>query len=611
MKKRSKLSNLYLPIMLVIFFFVFILIERIYTNNDSYGTNSNSDLAMLSSEEWELYNNNKNDKYQENSLIIYDHFSSYSVELKDNIKYVLGTISVKTYVKDLENIDEDDDFSKYKTIIICVQNIDELSYSFEKLEKYVKNGGGLLFAVNILEGNNLKEYYNLLGIKNINGTKKVESLVFNDNFLINSYGKSFGKLIINGELLHFNLKDNVNIHISSNDDNNLPILWDLKYGNGYVGVSNSSLLASKNGRGVFVSLYSALHDVFTYPVINSAVYFIDDFPSPIPNGEEKIITDEYGYNIKDFYSNIWWPTMRELTKTKGIRFSSYIIQTYDDNVYGPFNNSYFDEEARYYIKQLLATGSEMGIHGYNHQPLAVNHFNHGEGIDYKLWPSDKLALESIKAVLNYTEEIAGENKVISYVAPSNIISEELYLKMQEEIKKIKIYAALYVGDEIVLDQEFDVLDNGVVNVPRLYSNMELSSDSEYMLINELSYHYVFSHFMHPDDILDEERRSEKGFGYMVEKYSELIDFVNSTKIRNHTVSSTAAAIQRYQINSFDKKYSNNKLTLNVSGLYDTAYYFLKTNGKAIKKVSGCKYEKISDNYYLLIIDNEKVEIELE
>ena len=141
--------------------------------------------------------------------------------------------------------------------------------------------------------------------------------------------------------------------------------------------------------------------------------------------------------------------------------------------------------------------------------------------------------------------------------------------------------------------------------------MEISSDSEYMLLNELSYHFVFSHFMHPDDILDVERRSEKGFGYMTKTYTDLIDFVNSTKIRNHTVSSTAAAIQRYQINSVDKNYNNNKLTLNISGLYDTAYYFLKTNGKTIKNVNGCKYEKISDNYYLLTIDKEKVEIELE
>ena len=612
MKKKNKFSNLYVPIILVGFFFIFVLFERIYTNNDLLNMNSNSvELSMLSDSEWEIYSKNNKSSYQEKSLIIYDHLSSYSVEIKDNVRYVLDTISVKSYVKDIENIDEDDSLNNYSTIIICIQNLDELNYSASKLENFVKNGGGVLFAVNILDSNNLKDYYNLLGIESTGDYKLVDSLIFNDDFLINSSGKIFGKMIINYDVYQFNLKNNVNVHVSSNDKNKLPIVWDLKYGKGYVGVSNSSLISSKNGRGIFVSLYSAIHDVFVYPVINSAVYFIDDFPSPIPNGTDKIIYDEYGYNVKDFYSNVWWPSMRALTKDKGIKFSSYIIMTYEDNVYGPFNNTYFDEESRYYIKQLLSTGSEVGIHGYNHQPLVLNNFDHGEDINYKIWPNDKLAFESIRAVFDYTENIVGKGKVISYVAPSNTISEEMYLKMQEEISEIKIYASLYVGDDTVLDQEFNVLDNGVVNVPRLYSNMEITSDSEFMLLNELSYHFIFSHFMHPDDILDVERRSEKGFGHMLNKYSEMIDFVNSTKIRNHTVSSTAAAIQRYQINSFDKKYEKNKLVLNISGLYDTMYYFLKTNGKNIKNVDGCKYEKIDDNYYLLTIDSEKVEIELE
>ena len=204
----------------------------------------------------------------------------------------------------------------------------------------VKNGGGVLFAVNILDSNNLKDYYNLLGVESTGDYKLVDSLIFNDDFLINSSGKIFGKMIINYDVYQFNLKNNVNVHVSSNDKNKLPIVWDLKYGKGYVGVSNSSLISSKNGRGIFVSLYSAIHDVFVYPVINSAVYFIDDFPSPIPNGTDKIIYDEYGYNVKDFYSNVWWPSMRALTKDKGIKLNFIKIDSLEKAKNSPciFNN---------------------------------------------------------------------------------------------------------------------------------------------------------------------------------------------------------------------------------------------------------------------------------
>lgn len=614
MKKKNNL-NLYLPIILVVIFFIFIFFERMYTNSIfRFKFNKNdSSLTMLSNSEWEEYNQNKNTNYKEKSLIVYDMDSSYSIDIKNNIKYVLGTMSVKTYVKDINDLNDRNDLFKYDTVIICIQNLDDLIYRASDLVEYVSNGGGILFAIDLIKSENFEDYYKLLGINRVYDYIDVDSIIFNDNFLINSKGRSYGELILNTSVLKFDLNDNVNVHISSNDNNNVPLLWDLKYGSGYVGVANNGLLSSKNGRGLIAALYSSIHDVFVYPVINSAVYFIDDFPAPIPNGYDDLVLSEYGYNIKDFYYNVWWPTMYEITTTKGVKFSSYIIQTYEDDVNGNFDNFYFQEEAKYFINKILDVGGEMGIHGYNHQPLVANNFYYGEGENdvYNIWPSADKAMASIKSILKYTEEMAGEGNVISYVPPSNIISEELYLKMQEEIPKIKIYASLYVGDESALDQEFDVLDNGTVNVPRLYSDMVIESESDFMLINELSYHYVVSHFMHPDDVLDVDRRSEKGFGYMKDKYIELIDFVNSTKIRNTTVSEAAAAIERYQITSVDREYKNNVLTLDVSGIYDEVSYFLKTNGKEIKSVSGCKYEEVADGYYLLTIDNDRVKIEME
>lgn len=568
-------------------------------------------MSLLSDEEWTMYYNIKDINYNEKSLIIYDHTLDFSNETKNNIKYVLSTMSVKTYTKDIDEISEDDVLDDYDTLVICVQDLSSIEYSVEKLKKYVFDGGGLLFAVDIIQIDNLDDYFELLGSTKVDNYVGVDSLVFKDEFLIGAKDKVFGKMIINANVLKFSLKDNVNVHVVSNDGNKVPLVWDFKYGDGYVGVSNSSLLTSKNGRGLVAALYSAIHDVFVYPVINAAVYFIDDFPAPVPSGYDEFVVREYGYSVKDFYTNVWWPTMYDIAKNKGVRFSAYIIQTYDDDVNGSFDTINFNEEYQYYINELLASGGEMGIHGYNHQPLVVNNYDYGEGINYNPWPSSDKAIGSIKTILNYTKEAANGSKVISYVPPSNILSEEMYLKMQEEIPMMKIFASLYVGDGIAFDQEFDVLENGTINIPRLYSGMEISNDSNYMLLNELSYHYVVSHFIHPDDILDPERRSEEGFAYMTDKYIELIDFVNSTKIRNTTISQTGAAIERYQVTGVNREYKNGKLKLKVSGIVDEVYYFLKTNGKKVKKAEGCLVEKIAENYYLLKISDKLVEIEME
>jgi len=609
-KKNQYTLNLFLPIILVVIFLLILIFERIYTNSNFKKTTNNINLNMLNNIEWDNYFKNKNTDYKEKSLIIYDRNNDFSNTVKNNIKYVLSTMSVKTYIKDINEINDYDDLSIYDTIIVCIQNLDQLNYSVFKLSDYVYSGGGLLFALNIVLSNNLNIYYNLLGIENLKSTEEVSKFVFNDNILINSKGKIFDDLI-NSNILNFELIDNANVHASSNDLNMVPLIWDFQYGEGYVGVSNNSLLSFKTGRGLIASIYSAIHDVFVYPVINSATYFLDDFPSPIPNGYEDLVFNEYGYSIKDFYSNVWWPAMYEISKNKGVKFSAYLIQTYEDDVDGPFNNTYFIEESQYYINKLLSIGGEIGIHGYNHQPLVVGNYDYGENTVYKQWPSTNLALESIKSVLEYTKKLANGSEVISYVPPSNILSEELFLKMQEEVPEIKIYSSLYIGDNSTFDQEFEVLENGVVNVPRLYSNMEISDNSLYLMLNELSYHYVFSHFIHPDDILDIDRRSEKGFSYMLKKYTEMINFINSTKIRNTSISEAAAAIERYQITSVNQTYKKNILKLQISGIYDEVYYFLKTNGKRIKNVKGCIHEEIAENYFVLTISDSLVEIELE
>ena len=615
MKGRNKL-NLYLPIFIVTIFSIIFLVERIYTNNKDSAQSNNVEtdkgsLELISNEKWKEYYNTEY-TFEEKSLIIYEGRSEYSKTIKNNVKFVLNSISVKTYTKDIKELKKDDSLDKYDTIIICVQDLSILPYSSNKLMKFVSKGGGILFANESLLNEALPEYSELLGIQEVKEPEFVGSIIFDDNYLVNSSGEIFSESVIDYDIRNYVLSDEANIHVSSNDENNIPIIWDINHGKGFVSVSNSSLMTSKNGRGLIVSAYSTLHEAYAYPVINSAIYFIDDFPSPIPAGYDSKIYEEYSCSIKDFYTNIWWPLIHKLANEKGVKFTAYLIDNYEDNVEGPFEEQSFREDFQYYVNALLADGGEMGIHGYNHQPLVLGDYDYNDPeITYKSWPNASLALASIKKVLRYTEDLAGGSMVSSYVPPSNMLSEEMYLKMQEEVPEVKIYSAIYVGDEAGFEQEFNVLENGTINLPRLYSGMELPSISEYMMLNELSYHYIVSHFIHPDDILDEERRSEEGFEFMSQKYAELMDYVNSLGLRNTTASEAGAALQRYQITNVNQTYSENKLTLEISGIHDEVYYFLKTNGKEIKGVSGCEIREVAENYYLLTINQNLVEIEME
>ena len=87
-------------------------------------------------------------------------------------------------------------------------------------------------------------------------------------------------------------------------------------------------------RGFFAASYSLLTDVGVYPVINGSVFYLDDFPSPVPNGDGTYIKRDYGTSIADFYTNIWWPDMIALATTHNVQYTGVIIENYEDETDG-------------------------------------------------------------------------------------------------------------------------------------------------------------------------------------------------------------------------------------------------------------------------------------
>lgn len=410
------------------------------------------------------------------------------------------------------------------------------------------------------------------------------------------------------------LKEDVTVHAKTIEESD-PIIWNLKYGNGYVSVCNIGILGDKVARGIIAAAYAELHPVYTYPVINSAMYCIDDFPSPIPKGYKEIIYNQYECNMQDFYFNIWWPKMRRLTEKYGIKYSGFLVQTYEDKITPPFDNTLYMETSKYYANALLNSGGEMGIHGYNHQSLALEGFDYRDDqVNYKPWKNMNDMWEGIRSVISYGKTIAPNAKITTYVAPSNIIGDYVWKEMEKNIDELKVYAGVYIGNESNMVQEFEAKENGVVYVPRTDSGMDiaLAPQSDFLMYNELTYHFVHNNFFHPDDVIDPLRGASQGFENLYGKYEEMIKSLNATGIRNTTTSEGGAAVQRWQLTSATQKYEDGKLNLEVKGIYDKVYYMLHLNdGIKIKKIDGAEYNKINENYYLLEITQEHVIIEME
>ena len=227
-----------------------------------------------------------------------------------------------------------------------------------------------------------------------------------------------------------------------------------------------------------------------------------------------------------------------------------------------------------------------------------------------VWPSVKKIIESIETVIKYTEGLADDLYVQAYIAPSNVISEEALHEIQANFEDLRIYAGVYIGTPDQMVQEFTVLENGTVYCPRLTADMQMEDSEWWLQINELNYHYVESNFIHPDDILDEERSDGGDFSQMLASYKEMIEWNKRHGLRTTTISECGAAVQKYCNINYTQELKGNILSIDVDGLIDTAYMMLRLDGKRPVSMEGGNYKKLSDNVYILEINSETVTVKL-
>ena len=125
-----------------------------------------------------------------------------------------------------------------------------------------------------------------------------------------------------------------------------------------------------------------MEDTCVYPVINVSSFFIDDFPSPVPFGTSKYIQRDYNMSIADFYAKVWWPDMLKMAREHGIEYTGLLIEQYTDHVTGEFPRQTSTERFNHFAASLMNEGGEIGLHGYNHQPLVFTDYVYEEGLNY-------------------------------------------------------------------------------------------------------------------------------------------------------------------------------------------------------------------------------------
>lgn len=505
----------------------------------------------------------------------------------------------------------------FDTIVISIYDLEPMGEALEQLVHWVNRGGRLMFQTAL---ENSPVFMNIaphLGIQdNILGYRNVQGFTLADGFMIGSqndftyhWGDANEEEDTGIEIMNAELDHTVEIHAWSADEEKTPIIWSRNYGDGRFVVMNHDYF-TKTSRGMTCAAYSLLEDSCIYPVINASTFFIDDFPSPIPFGSSEYIQRDYNTTIADFYTSIWWPDMLKLGNTYGIKYTGLLIEDYTDHVTGEFPRQTSTERFNHFGASLLNHGGEIGLHGYNHQPLAFTGFAFDEGIHYNTWFAEPDMKRAFDEMIAFMAQLYPEITPSIYVPPSNILSPEGREFLVDTYPQIKLISGLYSEDPFVYVQEFEIAEDGIIEFPRLTSGSVLDEYNYFAQLNAMNMYYVTSHFIHPDDALDTLRGAELGWEQLYENTNAFFDWIYSSAkgIRNLTASDGGRAIARYDALSVERAETEDTISLRFGGFWDEAYLLMRFNEGAPGEITGGTAEHISGDFYLLRATSSQVTI---
>lgn len=584
---------------------------------------------------------NKPESERKDCLLLYDSRDENSLLALKQFQQILRDMREPFVIRDIAGEAVPfSDLESYRTVLLSLRDISMLGEEILKLDKWVSEGGRAFFGLPIGQSPTLEIIAHHLGIEELGGDYSlVADFRSEPDFML---GSSRVYPIEDGyeSSMTVGLSEEAALYATTGDGKT-PLIWSMDYGEGRYGVCNFAY-CTKAYRGIYASAYSTLEDSFLYPVINGSAFYLDDFPSPVPAGDGHYIERDYQLSIADFYRQVWWPDLEQMSKKYGLRYTGLVIENYNDIVSGELPGNESTADFRYFGNLLLRSGGEIGYHGYNHQPLCGPDYVYEEELGYQNWSSIEEMALSVDTLRSFTEEVFPGTSRTVYVPPSNVLSPEGRTMLGERFPDIHAIASIYLPGGSAYEQEFEVAKDGMVETPRIISGGILDDYNRITAFSELNLHFVNSHFMHPDDLLDEDRGAELGWERMKENIRNYLDWLRAAApmLRNMRGSEFTEAVRQFAALSVERNYGDGeaadeetkasveagikagenilyadnlsesknpiKQSVYLRGEGGDRWFLLRVNDGSEPKIEGASVEKLNGTLYLLHAEGDSI-----
>lgn len=544
---------------------------------------------------------------RENYLLIYDPADVQSVLTRHIVEKIIH--EQKKSIQSVPFYQPVVIDSKCQGVVIATNKLKNLA-AMTSIEQYVEQGGRAAILRNLQSELLPEEMVAQLGIASLGQEISVLGIRVTGDMLLGLQGFGFDSDIYTTSVTDVVLTSDAVPQVTSQEGH--PIIWSHNSGQGKYIVCNSRERDDKNNYGIYTAILSQLEEDYIYPVMNMKLFFIDDFPSPVPDGNFERIYQETGLSTADFYRRLWWPEMLNNGEKYNVKYTGLIIENYGDQVKGPFvplTNVNARNSLIVYGRELLKAGGELGIHGYNHQSLAPAGYGQ-DSLGYATWESQADMEESLRELKRYIADAYPGYEIHAYVPPSNILSPEGKAAVKNVFTDIKVYSSLWNGLATAKQyfQNFQLNADGTCELPRVTSGHVSTSEKIWETYIVVNYNGVFSHFVHPDEIFYEESENltwtmmKQGLTNLLSELQNRFGWLEPV-----TASEGYEKMKDYFQMDYRLTRSEDGIKINAWNFHQPLTFILRTD-KEIGSVTGGSAQRVQTNAYVLTVTDADFEI---
>ncbi|MDR1701665.1 MAG: DUF2194 domain-containing protein, partial [Sporomusaceae bacterium] len=267
-------------------------------------------------------------------------------------------------------------------------------------------------------------------------------------------------------------------------------------------------------------------------------------------------------------------------------------------------------------REIMKHGSEVGLHGYNHQPLVFGSYTGFDAeLGYNAWPSEEDAERALVNIRDSFAQVFADYQMMSYVPPSNLLSEEGRQVLKSVFPQLRVISGVYyesATSENIYLQEFTKGSDGMYDIPRVSDGYYITKNMNWNILNALNSIGVFSHFTHPDNAFYEDAIMEMGWKKVFKDFEEyMIDLkTNFSWLRTVTATQSTVYVEDF-INLDYRVYEDGpEMVIDCWGFQEDVFFILRTPKKIIA-ITGAEAELIDTNAWILKISANQVKITFE